>query len=68
MDLHFLTNFLPHPARTETVYGLTTPKAAALSSMMLIGWGVMNPAWGAIADKTSHWAHNSRCVCVCVCV
>jgi len=46
----------------ETVYGLTTPKAAALSSMMLIGWGVMNPAWGAIADKTSHWAHNSRAI------
>merc|ERR1712037_238138 len=26
------------------------------------GWGVMNPAWGAIADKTSSWAHNSRTI------
>jgi len=46
----------------ETVYGVSTPEAAALSSVMLIGWGVMNPAWGAIADKTSSWAHNSRTI------
>ena len=68
INLHFHTNFLPHRARTETVYGMTTPAAAGLSSVMLIGWGIMNPVWGIVADKTSSWAHSNRCVCVCVCV
>ena len=46
---------------------MTTPEAAGYSSVQLIGWGIMNPGWGAIADKASAWPHSNRCVRVCVC-
>ena len=48
------------PGATETVYGQTTPEASGLASVMLVSWGVSNPLWGLLYDRTRRWRHNDR--------